>query len=102
MKVGNLHIPSRKLQAFCKKWKIAELSLFGSALRADFRRDSDVDILISLERGQTMTIEAYLEMRDELSSLFGGREIDLVQKRLVSNPFRRHEILTTREILYAA
>jgi predicted nucleotidyltransferase len=41
-------------------------------------------------------------MRDELSAMFGGREVDLVQKRLLKNPFRRHEILTTREVLYAA
>jgi hypothetical protein len=41
-------------------------------------------------------------MRDALSAIFGGRRIDLVQKRLLSNPFRRHEILRTREILYAA
>jgi hypothetical protein len=34
--------------------------------------------------------------------MFGGREVDLVQKRLLKNPFRRHEILTTREVLYAA
>jgi hypothetical protein len=41
-------------------------------------------------------------MRDELSEMMGGRNIDLVEKRLVKNPFRRHEILTTREIVYAA
>ena len=49
-----------------------------------------------------MTLEKYLDMRDELSAMFGGREVDLVQKRLLKNPFRRHEILTTREVLYAA
>jgi hypothetical protein len=41
-------------------------------------------------------------MLDELSAMFGGREIDLTQKRLVKNPFRRHEILKTRQVLYAA
>jgi hypothetical protein len=34
-------------------------------------------------------------MRDELSAMFGGREIDLVQKRLLTNPFRRQQILAT-------
>jgi predicted nucleotidyltransferase len=59
-------------------------------------------VLLTLEPGQTMTVEKYLDMRDELSAMFGGREVDLVQKRLLKNPFRRHEILTTREVLYAA
>jgi hypothetical protein len=49
-----------------------------------------------------MTFEGFIEMRDELSEMMGGRNIDLVEKRLVKNPFRRHEILTTREIVYAA
>ena len=34
--------------------------------------------------------------------MFGGRPVDLVEKRLIVNPFRRHEILTTRRVVYAA
>jgi predicted nucleotidyltransferase len=71
-------------------------------LRDDFGPASDVDVLIVLTPGQILTPEKYLDMRDELSAMFGGREIDLVQKRLLKNPFRRREILTTREVLYAA
>ena len=40
-------------------------------------------------------------MNDELEALF-GRRVDLVQKRLVTNPYRRGEILSTRKVLYAA
>jgi predicted nucleotidyltransferase len=102
MKLGNLEIAPDEIERFCKKWKIEEFSVFGSALREDFRPDSDVDVLISLERGHTMTLENYIDMREELSAIFGGREIDLVQKRLVKNPFRRKAILENREVLYAA
>lgn len=49
-----------------------------------------------------MTFEGFLEMREELSQMFGGREIDLIQKRLLRNPFLRERILTTRKVLYAA
>jgi uncharacterized protein len=101
MKLGNLEFAREDVEAFCKKWKIDEFSLFGSALRADFRPDSDVDVLINLAPGETMTLESYMDMRDELSALFGGREIDLVQKRLLKNRFRREHILENREILYA-
>lgn len=96
------NLPTRRIEAFCRKHGIAEFSLFGSVLRDDFGPDSDVDVLIALKPGQTMTLERYLDMRDELSAMFGGREIDLVQKRLLKNPYRRHEILTTRQVLYAA
>jgi len=95
--------PQRKqIEAFCKKYGVAELSLFGSILREDFGPESDVDVLIALEPAQSMTLEKYMDMHDELSAMFGGREIDLVQKRLLKNPFRRQEILSTREVLYGA
>jgi uncharacterized protein len=102
MRIGNIDVPKEKVEAFCKKWKVKELSLFGSVLRDDFRPDSDVDVLLSLEPGQSMTVESFLDMREELSAMFGGREVDLVQKRLLKNPFRRYDILTTREVVYAA
>jgi predicted nucleotidyltransferase len=38
---------SEKLAGFCRKWKITELSLFGSVLREDFRPDSDIDVLVT-------------------------------------------------------
>ncbi len=95
-------LPLKQIEAFCLKHGIAEFSLFGSILRDDFAPESDVDVLVTLEPGRTMTLESYLDMRGELSAMFGGREVDLVQKRLLTNPFRRHEILTTRRVIYAA
>jgi predicted nucleotidyltransferase len=102
MKVGQVEAPIDAIAAFCQRWNVAELSLFGSALRDDFGPDSDVDVLIHFGPGGTMTLESMMGMRDELSAIFGGREVDLVERRLVTNPFRRFEILTHREILYAA
>ncbi len=101
MGLAKLAVSAEQVEAFCRKWKIEEFSLFGSALQESFRPDSDVDVLISLKPGEVMTLENYLDMRDELSAMFGGREIDLVQKHLLKNPFRRHEILTHREVVYA-
>jgi len=95
-------LPLKQIEAFCRKYGIAEFSLFGSILRDDFAPGSDVDVLVTLEPGRTMTPESYLDMRDELSAMFDGREVDLVQKRLLTNPFRRQEILATRRVLYAA
>jgi predicted nucleotidyltransferase len=97
-----IDVPMQQVEQFCRRHGVQELALFGSVLRDDFAPDSDVDVLLTLEPGQTMTVEKYLDMSDELSAMFGGREVDLVQKRLLKNPFRRHEILTTREVLYAA
>ncbi|MEW5827911.1 MAG: hypothetical protein AB1846_03405 [Chloroflexota bacterium] len=40
------------------------------------------------------------EMQEELETMF-GRKVDLVEKEALRNPYRRHSILTKREILYA-
>jgi predicted nucleotidyltransferase len=47
MKVKNIDIPMDKIADFCRRWNIAELALFGSVLREDFRPDSDIDVLVS-------------------------------------------------------
>lgn len=97
----NFPIPSDLIAAFCRKWRVAELSLFGSVLRNDFRPDSDVDVLIAFPLGCSPSLEDWLDMEDELRAIF-GRRIDLVERRLVDNPFRRHHILTHRQVVYAA
>jgi predicted nucleotidyltransferase len=102
MKVANIELPIQQIEAFCRKYKMKELSLFGSVLRDDFRPDSDVDVLLAFQPEGGMTFENFLDIRDELSAMFRGREVDVVQKRLLKNPFRRYEILTTREVVYAA
>jgi predicted nucleotidyltransferase len=101
MRVGRLEIAEEAVKAFCDKWGVAEFSIFGSALREDFGASSDVDVLVVMEPDAPMTLEGFLDMRDELSVMFGGREVDLVEKRRVKNPYRRQTILENREVVYA-
>ena len=70
-------------------------------LREDFRPDSDIDVLVSFEPDGGITFDNRVEMLDELAEIF-GREVDLVEKDAIRNPFRRHDILTTKEVVYAA
>jgi hypothetical protein len=86
---------------FCLKWKVGEFALFGSVLRDDFRPESDVDVLVSFLPGGRITFENRVEMLDELAVIF-GREVDLVERDSIRNPFRRHSILASREVVYAA
>jgi predicted nucleotidyltransferase len=89
--------------AFCAKYGIAELSLFGSVLRGDFQHDSDVDVLVVFKPDSDgMTFENLPDMLDELRAIFGGRRIDLVERRMITNPFKRHHILTNRRVIHAA
>lgn len=87
---------------FCRKWRVAELSLFGSVLRPEeFREDSDVDVMVTWEKDARWTLFDFVDMQDELTQLF-GRRVDLLSKRALKNPFRRQSILSTAQVLYAA
>jgi uncharacterized protein len=94
-------IPMDKIIAFCQKWKIKEFSLFGSVLRDDFRPDSDVDVMVSFEERAGWDLSDWVDMIEELKVIF-GRDVDLVEKGTIRNPFRRHSIMKTKEVLYAA
>lgn len=44
-------LPKGKIADFCRRHHILNLALFGSALREDFRPDSDLDVLVEFEPG---------------------------------------------------
>ena len=90
-----------RIAAFCRKWNLVEFALFGSVLRDDFRPDSDVDVLIKFAPDFKEDGGELLAMHEELVNMF-GRDVDIVQMKSLTNPFRRHHILTTRQIIYAA
>jgi predicted nucleotidyltransferase len=101
MLTTNIQVPMIKIEEFCRKWKIKKFSLFGSVLRDDFKADSDVDVLVTFDDIAGWSLEARLNMKDELQEIF-GREVGLVNKKGLTNPFRRHSIPTTEKVLYAA
>lgn len=89
---------------FCRRWRIVEFAVFGSALRDDFRPDSDVDVLVTFEPDTQWSFRQWLEMTDELERIFGHR-VDLVDRRSVEaskNYIRRKHILTHLERIYVA
>lgn len=96
-----IRIPTEHLASFCQKWKVRELALFGSVLRDDFGPNSDIDVLVELMPNHGLSLFDWVDMIDELKVIF-GRSVDLVSKRGLRNPFLRHEILSTREVIHAA
>ncbi|MBP7050390.1 MAG: nucleotidyltransferase domain-containing protein [Phycisphaerae bacterium] len=98
---ANVQLDRSVLSEFCRKWRIRELSIFGSALREDFNANSDLDFLVSFEPGTPLDIDRLLDMKEELEARF-GRPVDLVEKEAMRNPWRKHEILKTCQVLYAA
>jgi uncharacterized protein len=98
---ARLSVPLDTIAAFCRKWQVDELALFGSVLREDFSPQSDVDVLVTFSPEAGVSLFDFVEMKEELEGIF-YRKVDLVSKGGLRNPFRRHAILNTRQVVYAA
>ena len=99
-----IDVPHERLEALCTRWQVAELALFGSALRADFAPDSDIDLLVRFRPEAKHTLLDLAEMEHELSDAF-GRRTDLVERSAIErspNYIRRRAILASAETIYAA
>lgn len=96
-----LPIDQDALASLCRKHKIVRLSLFGSALKGAERPDSDVDLLVEFEPGQSPGLLGLAGIEAELSTLLGGRAVDLRTPQDLSHHFRG-EILRTAQVQYAA
>lgn len=83
---------------FCRRHHIRKLSLFGSYLRDDFRPDSDIDVLVIFEPGIAVGFRI-IDMENELSDLFGGRKVDIVNEKYLNHRLR-DRILASAEVQY--
>ena len=90
------------VRQFCRERGIARLELFGSALRDDFRPDSDVDLLCTMKSDDECTLLGWADMQFKLEEIF-GRRVDLVSRWAIErsrNRFRQRAILSTALPIY--
>ena len=101
---ARFQLPKDRLTAFCERWGIAEVALFGSVLQDDFSADSDIDVLVRFRREATPSLFSLVRMEAELSQLM-GRRVDLVEREAVEqsrNHIRRKAILESARVIHAA
>ena len=101
---ARIDVPTEKIAAFCRRWQITELALFGSVLRDDFGPDSDVDVLVGFGEGARRTLFDLADMELELKEIF-GRKVDLVSRRGIEasrNYLRRNSILKSAQVIYGS
>lgn len=100
---AHIPLPMEAIRAFCQRWGIVELALFGSVLRTDFKADSDIDVLAQFGEGAHLTLYDLVAMGDELEAIF-GRKVDLIDRKGIEesrNYLRRKIILDTARVIYA-
>ena len=100
---ARIAIPTDGIAAFCDRWQVTELALFGSVLRDDFGPDSDIDVLVAFSDSARHTLFDMVRMEEELKSIF-GRQVDLTERAGIErsrNYIRRKAILQSAETIYA-
>lgn len=96
-------LPLGAMEEFCRKWQVAELALFGSVLRPEFRAASDVDVLVGFREEAQPTLLTLARMEGELEQIL-GRPVDLIERKGVetmTNPYFRRSILDSARVVYA-
>lgn len=100
-----VQLPLEKIAQLCSRYDVAELAVFGSALRDDFRSDSDIDFLVTFTNGDAGPWACkFDELKHDLE-LALGREVDVVSRGSIEsseNYLRRRHILSSTQVLYVA
>jgi len=91
--LGRLHPtinpPSRNaLARIARRFGLAEMRVFGSAVHSDFRPDSDIDVVVRRKRGVRRTLEDELSLRRALEDLL-GRNVDVVDAGVLREAVRQ-------------
>ncbi|NOY98758.1 MAG: nucleotidyltransferase [Chloroflexi bacterium] len=103
MVAAQIHLPEKELAAFCKRWKVIEFALFGSAVRDDFSAESDIDVLVKFSSQSEWGLFDHIQMKQDLKTLF-GRDVDLITQRALEqsrNDLLRAEILESAKVIYS-
>jgi len=97
-----LRISQARLEALCRRYGVAKLSLFGSAARNELLPDSDVDLMVEFAPDSRASLFDITTMQDEFSAAFGDRKVDIATPDILRNPFRRDSILPDLKLIYEA
>jgi len=93
-------LPEAGIAEICRRYKVKELAMFGSAARGELRPDSDIDLLVEFLPEAGVDLLQHFAAERELSGLL-GRKVDLVSKRALRDALRE-EVLSQARLIYAA
>ena len=92
-------IPVEKISEICRRFRVQELAMFGSAARGELRTESDVDLMVEFEPGYHPGL-GWFDLEEQLEAAL-GRKVDAMQKKLLK-PRVRIDAERDAIILYAA
>lgn len=89
-----------QIESLCKKYKVKELYAFGSVTRKDFKKKSDVDLLVDFKRMPILDYaDNYFNLTFALEDIF-KRNVDLLTIKSLRNPYFIEEVNETKVKVY--
>lgn len=86
MALGNIiQKITTKILPVLKKYQVRKASFFGSITRGDFKKDSDIDILVELSN--ELSLFDFIGLKNELEDTV-ERKVDLVEYDTIKEPLR--------------
>jgi predicted nucleotidyltransferase len=100
IELGPVQVDEQRVAELCRRYRVKELSVFGSVARGDWGPNSDIDLLVEFVPNSGIGLIEYAGLMRELSDLM-GRKVDLVSKRALK-PLIRDSVLGDARLVYAA
>jgi hypothetical protein len=98
--LGDIEVDGALLADLCRRYRVRELSVFGSAARGEMHPDSDIDLLVDFPPDANVGLIEHAGLTLELARLL-GRRVDLVSKNGLK-PRIRASVLRDARPVYAA
>jgi uncharacterized protein len=100
LQIGEARVDEARLADLCRRYRVRELSVFGSAARGEMRPDSDIDLLVDFQPNAEVGLIEHAGLMLDLARLL-GRKVDLVSKNGLK-PRIRSTVLGEAQLVYAA
>jgi len=97
---GGVRLPDAGIAEICRRYRVKELAVFGSAARGAMRADSDIDFLVEFLPEAEVSLLQHFAAERELSELL-GRKVDLVSNRALRDALKK-DVLSQARLVYAA
>jgi predicted nucleotidyltransferase len=88
------------IEQLCRENKVGKLYLFGSALKPNYSKNSDVDLIIEIEEeNPILKGELLMKSWSDLENIF-KRKVDLLTSKNVKNPILKKSIEENIQLIY--
>ncbi len=89
-----------QINSLCEKHKVRSLFAFGSITNDRFKPESDIGLIVDIDDSDPIEYaDHYFALKFQLEQIL-KRQIDLLEKKAMKNPFLKQEIDQTKVLVY--